>query len=153
MILASKPAAATDAPGAADGAPALDARAQRHEARWRVATWLLLAAVLVVIVLTFRDYGMTWDEEHSATNGRYWIDWYTSWFTARGIFEDNNQRLYGSFFNGLSRLVADHSPLGLYESGHLVTALTGWLGLWGRTGWRRGSWAPAPASLPPSCSS
>jgi len=52
----------------------------------------------MLIVSTFGDDGLTWDEAHSAANGRYWIDWYASWFTARGAIDDNNQRLYGSFF-------------------------------------------------------
>ncbi|HEX5110423.1 MAG TPA: glycosyltransferase family 39 protein [Vicinamibacterales bacterium] len=131
MILAAKRAPTIDAAGRAGAGSVHDSRAQRVEARWRLAARLLLAVTLVVIVVTFRDYGMTWDEEHSATNGKYWIDWYSSWFTARSILSEDNQRLYGSFFNGISRLIADRSPLGLYESGHLVTALTGWLALWG----------------------
>jgi hypothetical protein len=123
--------AVSDAPGGAGPGAEADSDARRPEAPWRLAAWLLLGAVLLLIVSTFRDYGLTWDEAHSATNGRYWIDFYASWFTARGAIDDNNQRLYGSFFNGISRLIADRSPLGLYETGHLVTALSGWLGFVG----------------------
>ena len=60
--------------------------------RWQLASRLLLAGVFVLIVFTYRDYGMTWDEEHSLTNGRYWIEWYESGFTQRGVIDDNNQR-------------------------------------------------------------
>ena len=102
----------------------------RHDSRWRLATRILLGVAVCLIVWTVDDYGMTWDEEHSANNGLYWIQWYASGFTERGAIEADNQRLYGSFFNGLSRLIADRSPLGLYETGHLVTALFGWLALW-----------------------
>jgi hypothetical protein len=62
-------------------------RTHAAEAHWRLAAWLLLGAVLLLIVSTFRDYGLTWDEAHSATNGRYWVDFYASWFTARGAMQ------------------------------------------------------------------
>lgn len=90
---------------------------------------MLLGVVAILICLTFRDYGVTWDEEHSALNGRYFLDWYASGFRDRSIVTENNQLLYGSFFNGISAFIADHSPFGKYETGHLVIAATGLAGI------------------------
>lgn len=121
---------ATDASHTPSPSPAASTPWSATSARWTWASRLLLAGALATIALTYRDYGMTWDEEHSLTNGRYWLEWYESGFTQRGVIDDNNQRLYGSFFNGLDWLLAHHSPLGLYETSHLFTALFGWLALW-----------------------
>jgi hypothetical protein len=83
-----------------------------------------------LILLTFRSYGVTVDEKHSHANGRYFLDWYASGFHDRAIVDEGNQRLYGSFFNSISALIADHSPLGLYETGHLVIALSSLIGVY-----------------------
>jgi hypothetical protein len=105
----------------------------RSDARWRLASRILLAATLLLIAVTFRDYGMTWDEEHSSNNGRFWVQWYASGFSDRS-FEQDNQRLYGSLFNGPTRLLSERSPLGLIETGHLISALVGWVALWAACG-------------------
>jgi hypothetical protein len=65
----------------------------RRDARWRLASRILLAAMLILIAATFRDYGMTWDEEHSSNNGRFWVQWYASGFSDRTFLEQDNQRL------------------------------------------------------------
>ena len=96
---------------------------------WDTATAVLLAAFGAVILLTFRSYGVTVDERHSNLNGRYFLDWYASGFQHRAIIDEGNQRLYGSFFNSISALISDHSPLGLYETGHLVIAITSLIGV------------------------
>lgn len=97
---------------------------------WETATFGLLAIFALLIVFTFRAYGVTVDEKHSHSNGRYFIDWYLSGFHDRAIVDEGNQRLYGSFFNAISSFLADHSPLGLYETGHLVIALSSLVGVY-----------------------
>lgn len=74
--------------------------------KWRLSAIVLLAVAAIVALLTFLDYGITWDEEHSSANGRYFLQWYSSGFEDRSVVNDNNQSLYGSFFNGISRLLA-----------------------------------------------
>ncbi len=96
---------------------------------WETATGILLAAFALLIVFTFRTYGVTVDERHSNLNGRYFIDWYASGFHDRAIIDEGNQRLYGSFFNSISAFISDNSPLGLYETGHLVIAITSLIGV------------------------
>lgn len=97
---------------------------------WETATFGLLAIFALLIVFTFRAYGVTVDEKHSYSNGRYFIDWYLSGFRDRAIVDEGNQRLYGSFFNAISAFIADRSPLGLYETGHLVIALSSLVGVY-----------------------
>jgi hypothetical protein len=100
-----------------------------NRSAWETATGILLAAFAVLIVFTFRSYGVTVDERHSNLNGRYFIDWYASGFHDRAIIDEGNQRLYGSFFNSISAFISDNSPLGLYETGHLVIAITSLIGV------------------------
>src|SRR5438045_7714855 len=96
---------------------------------WETATAILLAGFSMLIVLTFRDYGVTVDEKVANENGRYFFDWFASGFHDRAVIDEGNQRLYGSAFNALSAFVANHSPLGLYDTDHLVIAFTSVIGL------------------------
>ncbi|HUQ20261.1 MAG TPA: glycosyltransferase family 39 protein [Gemmatimonadaceae bacterium] len=107
------------------------AEREREVARngWDVAAISALTVIAAVMAITFRDYGATIDERHSATNGKYFLDWYASGFRDRAIIDDGNQRLYGSFFNAISAFVAKHSPLGLYDTGHALIAIASLVGL------------------------
>lgn len=96
---------------------------------WETATAVTLAAYAALIVFTFRDYGVTVDEEVAYKNGKYFINWFASGFHDRTIIDEGNQRLYGSFFNAISAFVADHSPFGVYDTGHLVIAITSFIGV------------------------
>lgn len=97
--------------------------------RWDIATGVLLVVFGILILATFRSYGVTVDEPHSHANGNYFLDWYASGFSHRAIVTEGNQRLYGSFFNAISAVIANHSPLGLYETGHLVIAISSLIGV------------------------
>ena len=97
--------------------------------KWDTATAVLLAAFAILIVATFRSYGITVDEPHSHANGNYFLDWYASGFNNRAIVTEGNQRLYGSFFNSISAFVSNHSPFGLYETGHLMIAISSLIGV------------------------
>jgi hypothetical protein len=96
-------------------------------ARWRVAARLLLGAILAVRLATFLDYGVSWDEQLERRNGSLTVRWYASGFEPLRIPEGTDQHLYGSFFNVLVLLAARLSPLGYYETGHLLVTLTGFL--------------------------
>jgi hypothetical protein len=55
---------------------------------------ILLSALLLVygilIVITFRDYGITPDETGHVHYGRSVVHWYTTFFAERGIFTWTN---------------------------------------------------------------
>jgi Dolichyl-phosphate-mannose-protein mannosyltransferase len=97
-----------------------------------VWTWLATGGLLVlatVVLFTFRDYGLSWDEEHSADNGRLALAWMLSAGRDQRIIEAFRQQDYGSFFNLLARVASGVSPVGLYETGHLLIAIFAWLGI------------------------
>jgi len=96
----------------------------------------ILGIVAVIIVLTFRHYGITWDEELQSQYGLAIVDYYTSFFADRRFAEIYNLYLYGGMFDGLASAIDRFTPFSVYETRHLVNALFGLLGLWGV--WRLG---------------
>jgi hypothetical protein len=101
----------------------------------------LVSAVLLVI-LTFRRYGIIWDEEWQAIYGHKILAWYTSLFTDASAFTYSNLHFYGGAFDLAAALVNQISPLGEYETRHLMGGLVGVLGLAGA--WRLGARVGGP---------
>ena len=95
-----------------------------------------LVAALVLVIVTFRQYGITWDEEWQATYGRKILDWYMSGFADDSVFSYQNLYFYGGAFDLAATLLDRISPLGTYETRHLLGGMIGVLGLVGA--WRLG---------------
>jgi hypothetical protein len=98
-------------------------------ASWRALAAAVLAVAVVVAVVAAPRVGLSWDEEHSAQNGEYAAAWYRTLGRDQRVLTSFNQRFYGSAFNLTSHLAARVSPLGSYETGHLLIALTGCVAL------------------------
>jgi hypothetical protein len=98
-----------------------------HESLWRTLTILLVVGYLCMILATFLDYGITYDEGWHSQYGKYVIEWFTSGFRDQNALTYWNLMYYGSFFNSISYLATLISPLGFYETGHLINALFGLL--------------------------
>jgi hypothetical protein len=96
---------------------------------WATLTRVALLGALVFVVVSFRDYGLSWDEEHSAQNGEYAAAWFWSLGHDQRVLTAFHQHLYGSFFNLSAYLAAVVSPIGRYETEHLLIALLAWVGL------------------------
>lgn len=107
-----------------------------HDKQYRLAAHAVLAAVMVLILATFRDYGITWDEELQSQYGLAVVDYYASLFRDHRYAEIFNLYLYGGMFDGLASVFDRLTPFSLYETRHLINALIGLLGLWGT--WRLG---------------
>ncbi len=103
---------------------------------YAIAARALMLAVAAAALFTFRDYGVSWDEEIQNQYGLAIFDYYISGFTDRRYGEIFNLYLYGGLFDGLAALVNAWSPVDLYQTRHLLNALFGLLGLWGT--WRLG---------------
>jgi hypothetical protein len=103
---------------------------------WSHRAWAYLAAAVLllctaIVALTFLDYGVTYDEEWRLTYGKYVVDWYLSGFKDASALHFWVLSLQGGFTAALEHLAASLSPLGRYETAHLVNALFGLLGLIG----------------------
>jgi hypothetical protein len=101
---------------------------------FRCASLLIFVLVSTAIVMTFRHYGITWDEELQSQYGQAIVDYYLSSFRDQRYAEIYNLYLYGGMFDGLASLVDRYTPFNVYETRHLLNALFGLLGIWGT--WR-----------------
>ena len=92
---------------------------------------LLLAAVALLWGATVTDYGITWDEDVHAYYGSMVVDYYTSGFTDLRALSWWNLYYYGAAFDAFAAVLAEVSPLGLYETRHALNITVGLLGLIG----------------------
>ena len=91
----------------------------------------LLAVVAVLVILTFRDYGVTWDEDLHAWYGGYVLDYYLSLFRDLRALHFDVLYNYGAVFDTFAAIANKFSPLGLFETRHLLNASVGIMGLAG----------------------
>jgi hypothetical protein len=96
----------------------------------RLAAAVLLAAA-IVIALTFTDYGVTWDEDVHNWYGYFALDYYLSLFADQRALNWLNLYNYGAAFDMVAAALNKFSPLGVYETRHLLNGLVGLFGLAG----------------------
>ena len=61
---------------------------------------LLFGVLITVILASFRDYGITWDETWHRHYGDHIIAWYASGFQNRAALSYHSDYLYGGGFDG-----------------------------------------------------
>ncbi len=89
----------------------------------------VLALDLVVACLTFRDYGLGWDDYTHSQYGDLLLSLYRSGFADQRAFSFVNLYFYGGGFDMAAALLAKLLPFGLFETRRLVGALVGLIGL------------------------
>jgi Dolichyl-phosphate-mannose-protein mannosyltransferase len=129
-------------PGAAGNA--LTARFRRISGKsvWDRLTLALLALAVLLVVLTYRAYGVTWDEDCQNWYGNLVLAYYV-WLFGAGppphwelLFQYADMYNYGALFDLLAAIVNKISPLGMFETRHLMNGLVGVVGLVGS--WKLG---------------
>jgi hypothetical protein len=98
---------------------------------WRQLALAGLAFMVVVIVATFRDYGITWDAHYHMANGEHVLAYYATLFKDESVLTYHNLYLYGGLFDGIVAVANLVSPLGTYETSHLLNGLVGLIGVIG----------------------
>jgi hypothetical protein len=96
----------------------------------------VLAAVAVIAALTFRDYGLGWDDYTHSQYGTLLLDLYGSGFTDRRALSFVNLYAYGGGFDMAAALLAKIMPFDLFETRRLAGAIVGLVGL--AATWRLG---------------
>jgi hypothetical protein len=96
----------------------------------RLAFGLFVVAAAAVIV-TFSDYGVTWDEDVHNWYGIFVLDYYLSVFTDVRAFSWGDLYNYGAAFDLAAAILNHLSPFGTYETRHLLNGLVGVIGLIG----------------------
>src|SRR4051812_5925520 len=111
---------------------------------------LVLAAVAVIAGLTFRDYGLGWDDYTHAEYADLLLRMFGSGFKDTAALSFANLYMYGGGFDMVAALLHKVIPLELFETRRLVGAVVGVIGLavtW-RLGRRIGG-PPVGVSPPP----
>ena len=96
-----------------------------------LAAAAVFALLTVLTLVTFRDYGVTWDEDVQREYGGRLLAFYTSGFADRTAFSYANLFYYGGLFDILAGLLEAVSPFGPYETRHLLGGAFTLFGLWG----------------------
>src|SRR6516165_5588650 len=97
---------------------------------WRQLSFGLTILAVVLALLTFRDYGVTWDEDSHSWYGNFVLDYYLSFFADKNALHWRDLYNYGAIFDTVAALNRV-SPIGIYETRHLLNAFVGILGLVG----------------------
>jgi hypothetical protein len=105
---------------------------------------VLLAAVALAGALTFRDYGLGWDDYTHSQYGELLLKLYSSGFSDRRALNFVNLYLYGGGFDMVSALAAKILPFGLFETRRLIGAVIGLIGLFAT--WRLARKLGGPAA-------
>ena len=121
--------ASAPAPADPEKSAAPAPRAARPDGPWTVAFVFGFGLLAVLILLTFRDYGITYDEPLQAVYGEHILAWYRSAFQDRDVLSYRDLEYYGGFFDAIAQAAWRLSPFGQYETRHLVNALFGMAGV------------------------
>ena len=96
----------------------------------------VLCIVAAVALLTFRDYGLSWDDYAHSEYGDLLLQFYASGLRDRRALSWVNLYYYGGGFDLLAAFAAKFLPFTLFETRRLIGAAVGILGLF--VTWRIG---------------
>jgi hypothetical protein len=98
---------------------------------WDSAAFALFLGALVLVIATFTDYGVTWDEDVHHWYGVFVLKYYLSGFTNLRALDWGDLYYYGAAFDTTAAAIAQISPFGTYETRHLLNGVVGVIGLIG----------------------
>ena len=85
----------------------------------------VLGLLAVVAALTFRDYGLGWDDYTHSQYAELLLSFYTSGFKDQRAFSFVNLYYYGGGFDVAALLLSKALPIGLFETRRLLGAAIG----------------------------
>ena len=103
---------------------------------WDKAAYALFLALAIVILLTFRDYGIGWDEPEAQEYGQFILDYYRTDGARPRALTYNNMYYYGGLFEATAVWLGELLPFDPFETRHLLNAAVGLLGIVGA--WKLG---------------
>src|SRR5260370_41150966 len=90
-----------------------------------IAPVVLLAALVVITLTTYKDYSISNDEGVQHHYGELIITYYTSDFKNQSLFSFQNLYLYGGLFDIIAVALAHLAPIDPYDLRHMLSALIG----------------------------
>jgi hypothetical protein len=94
-----------------------------------IATVALIAALVVIVLCTFRDYAISNDEGVQHHYGELIIAYYRSGFAVRDLFTFENLYLYGGLFDVIAVALSHVIPVDPYQLRHILCAMMGIIGV------------------------
>jgi hypothetical protein len=112
----------------------IDAQRRLFDLDPRLLSRLVLFFLAALVLQTFHDYGVSWDEHVQNTYGHRLLAYYLSGFRDQSAFHLSNLRYYGGAFDLIAAILNTVSPFGEYETRHLLGGAVGVIGAIGA--WR-----------------
>jgi hypothetical protein len=109
---------------------------------WDQLSLVIVLVAIALVLSTFRDYGVTWDEDVHNWYGNFVLDYYLSLFGDKTALHWRDLYNYGAVFDTVAAALNRVSPIGVYETRHLLNGLVGTLGLIGCWKLGRGGGGP-----------
>ena len=94
-----------------------------------LATSVLIAALVVIALCTFKNYAISNDEGIQHHYGELIIAYYTSGFRTQDVFSFQNLYLYGGLFDIMAVALSHLFPIDPYDLRHILCALIGISGI------------------------
>lgn len=92
-------------------------------------SYVLFAALAIFILLTFKQYGISNDEQVQHVYGQLLLKFYSSGFSDQSAFMYKNLYLYGGFFDLIAAILEKILPLWVWDIRHLLSAAFGFAGM------------------------
>ncbi|MGZ5877222.1 MAG: glycosyltransferase family 39 protein [Bradyrhizobium sp.] len=126
IVTEAKPSRERSLASSGDALPSSKAivRTARNDA-YDVATVILIAALVVIALCTFRDYAISNDEGVQHHYGELIIAYYTSGFDDQSLFKFQNLYLYGGLFDVIAVILSHLIPIDPYDLRHILCAMIG----------------------------
>ncbi len=103
---------------------------------WDRAAYVLFVALAVIILLTFRDYGVAWDEPEAQEYGQFILEYFRTDGARPRALTFNNMYYYGGLFEATAVWLGELLPFDPFDTRHLLNAAVGLLGIVGA--WKLG---------------
>jgi hypothetical protein len=96
---------------------------------YKKLSYALFAALTVFILLSFREYAVSNDEEVQHVYGQLLLKFYSSGFADHSAFAYKNLYLYGGFFDLVAATLEKLLPIWVWDIRHLLSAIFGLAGI------------------------
>ncbi len=92
-------------------------------------SYALFAGLAIFILLTFKQYGISNDEQVQHVYGQLLLKFYSSGFADQSAFIYKNLYLYGGFFDLVAASLEKILPIWVWDIRHLLSAIFGLAGI------------------------
>jgi hypothetical protein len=99
------------------------------ESTFKKLSYALFAAIAIFILLTFKQYGISNDENVQHVYGQLLLKFYGSGFIDQSAFTYKNLYLYGGLFDLIAASLERVLPLWVWDIRHLLSAIFGFIGI------------------------